>query len=440
MIFISLDTTRADHLGFYGSPNVQTPNLDRLAAESIVLDDFMTVVPTTLASHTSLFTGKYAHSHGTPRNGFVVNDQNVMLAELLRERGFATAGFIGSFALESRFNFAQGFDHYDETFERMAGEHGRQQSERSAESVTRAVIDYLDRAPAADHRFLFVHYFDAHALYEAPAPYDTLYDPRGRRELPGWRAVSEATTRRVGRRTSVADRMSRQYAAEITYMDHHIGKLVDALRERRILDESLLVITSDHGENHWDHAVSFDHGWSTYQSTIRAVGVVRLPNAEGAGTRIEALVANIDMLPTVLAYLGIAEPPGIDGAAIGLTDPPQVDPERARFCQATKPPRAETDPRWANITKARCIRQGKYKLVQIPYLNREELYDLDRDPGEQDDLLAAESQEIDSVASGLRARLEAWAASARPLPSRYDSSQQEETIERLKSLGYVEGN
>ena len=92
VIFISLDTTRADHMGFYGNRDIKTPHLDRLAAESIVFDDFMSVVPSTLASHTSLFTGKYPQSHGTPRNGFVINERNEMLPEVLHEDGFATAG------------------------------------------------------------------------------------------------------------------------------------------------------------------------------------------------------------------------------------------------------------------------------------------------------------------------------------------------------------
>ena len=121
VVLISLDTTRPDHFGFYGSPTIRTPNLDKLASESIVLDDFMTVAPTTLASHASLFTGKYPHSHGTPRNGFMVNDENVLLAELLQENGFSTAGFIGAFPLSSQFGIAQGFDHWDEEFERFQG-------------------------------------------------------------------------------------------------------------------------------------------------------------------------------------------------------------------------------------------------------------------------------------------------------------------------------
>jgi arylsulfatase A-like enzyme len=438
VVLISLDTTRADQFGFYGNTYVKTPNLDRLAAESIVLDDFMTVVPTTLASHVSLLTGKYPHTHGTPRNGFMVNERNVMLAETLRAQGFKTAGFAGSFALESRFNFAQGFEHYDESFERFVDpEH--LQNERPAESVTRAVIDWLDDAGVPDRLFLFVHYFDPHAPYEAPPPYETMYDPSGREGVPDWKTARRDGLVQPGTRSEIAERMAMQYAAEISYMDHHIGVLIDELRRREILDDALVVVTSDHGENFWEHEPVFEHGWTTYQTTMRSVGILRLPRAENAGTRIGGVAANIDILPTMLRHLRVDAPDGIDGQPIDLTASGPLD--RVRFGQATKPwKRVETDPRWTNMLKARCVRAGRYKLVQVPYAGVEQLYDLERDPGEQRDLLAAGGSDAERVAKRLRAQLESWAASADPLESRFEPSQREETIERLRSLGYLGGD
>lgn len=441
VVLISLDTTRADQLGLYGNPTVKTPRLDRLAAQSVVLDDFMTVVPTTLSAHVSLFTGKYPHTHGTPRNGFLVNEQNVMLPEILGEHGFVTAGFAGSFALEGRFNFAQGFEHYDEAFERFAGQDGRLQNERTAESVTQAVVDYLDQRGVPERLFLFVHYFDPHAPYEAPPPYDTMYDPSGREGLPDWKTVRHQGLVKPGSKDEVADRLARQYAAEISYMDHHLGRLLDELRERGILDDALLVVTSDHGENFWEHGAVFDHGWSTYQTTMRGVGIIRMPRAALAGTRIGGIAANIDIMPTVLGLLGIPVPDGIDGERIDLMRVAGRPLDRVRFGQAAKPwQEVETDPRWTNMTKTRCVRSGKYKLVQVPYAGHEELYDLEADPVEQVNLLASADAETEATARRLRDRLEAWAASARPLPSRFDPSQREETIERLRALGYLGGD
>jgi arylsulfatase A-like enzyme len=438
VILVSLDTTRPDLLGFYGNAEVRTPNLDDLASESIVLDEFMTVVPTTLASHASLFTGKYPHRHGTPRNGFMVHQANVTLAELLREQGFVTAGFAGSFALSGRFEIAQGFEHYDESFERMRGDDGALQNERSAAAVTDAVIGFLDRNGIPDHLFLFAHYFDPHAPYDPPAPYDAMYDPRGREGLPSWFELRKVCGHSISEKTDLDDRASKQYAGEISYMDHHLGRLFQTLRERGILDEALLVITSDHGENFWEHRACFDHGWTAYQTTMRAVGLLRLPGARHAGARIGQLTASVDILPTVLEYLRIPAPRDVDGKALDLANATAREADPVRFGQATKPRKeVETDPRWRNMTKARFVRRGAYKLIQTPYRGVEELYDLAEDPLERDNLLGDRDPQARKVAAELRPLLERWAASARPLPSELEPSRQQETIERLKALGYL---
>jgi arylsulfatase A-like enzyme len=438
VIVISFDTTRADHFGFMGSESVRTPNLDVVARESIVFTDFMTVVPTTLASHTSLFTGKYPHSHGTPRNGFMVNADNVMLAEIMSDAGFHTAGFTGSFALDARFDFAQGFDHYDEAFNVMVGEGGADQNQRPAAEVTDAVIAYLDDHGVPQHLFLFAHYFDPHYPYAAPAPFDAMYDPSGSAGLPPIADLFQDKTLSDSQRDAYAHRWELQYASEISYMDHHVGRLIDDLKRRGVLDDALLVITSDHGENLWDHPVQFDHGFNLYKSTVGALCVVRLPAGENGGTTVDQVMANIDILPTVVEFLGMDAPNGIDGEAVDLQGVARQTPTKARFAQATKPWRGiETDPRWTNILKSQCIRDGRYKFIWTPYQNSEALYDVVSDPGETKNVLEDPTEETRTVAERLRRELHAWRESAKPLPSRFESSQQEETIKRLKALGYI---
>ena len=437
VVLLSLDTTRADHFGFYGNTEVKTPHLDRLAAQSIVLDDYMTVVPTTLSSHVSLFSGKYPHSHGTPRNGFTVNDDNVMLAELLRDQGFATAGFVASFPLEHRFGIAQGFEHYDDRFDVLA-QQVPMQDERSAAAVTDAVIEYLDGRDEAGNLFLFAHYFDPHAPYAAPAPYDTLYDSRGGEDLPPWAEALGLC--REGGSPELFERIAAQYAGEISYMDEHIGRLLDALRERGILDEAILIVTSDHGELFTEHpdTTCFDHGWMTYQQDVRAVGMIRLPGGEKGGMRVLGTLANIDILPTLLGYLGIDLPQGVDGAVIDFEQPEAAT--GVRFSQATKPAsrKIEAGSRWRNSKKARCVRDGRYKFVQVPYARQAALYDLRQDPAEQTNLLLNPTKEARDLAEKLRAKLEAWSASANPLPSEFTATQREEVRKRLEAIGYVE--
>jgi arylsulfatase A-like enzyme len=371
----------------------------------------------------------------------MVNRDNLMLAEILKDAGFTSAGFAGSFALDSRFDFAQGFDTYDETFDVLVGEDGADENQRRAEKVTDAVIAHLDAQRTPDHLFLFVHFFDPHSPYAAPVPFRSMYDPNGEHGLPPFSEIDidehpavSPEQRRLGRHLIAL------YAGEISYMDFHIGRLFDELRQRGILDEAVLLVTSDHGESFMEHPRSFSHGYSVYQSTMHSVAVIRLPGGEGGGRRIGEPVSNIDLLPTLLHILGISPPAGIDGKAIPLGVTDDALPQHARFGQATRPrKRHETDPRWMNMLKARYIRSGRYKFIQTPYLETEEFYDLESDPGEQRNLLEGPSPETLEIAARLRAELTAWAESADPLPTQFEPSQRDETRERLKSLGYLVG-
>jgi arylsulfatase A-like enzyme len=439
VVFVSLDTARADHFGFLGNRRIRTPRLDALAGESIVFEDYMTVAPTTLASHTSLFTGLYPHHHGTPRNGFRVNGSNDMLAERLARAGFTAAGFAGSFALSDRFDFAQGFAHWDERFDVHADGDAVDTNQRSATAVTDAVIGWLDAAPLPERLFLFAHYFDPHAPYAAPPPFDTLYDPRGRSGLPTSRAWANAADLSRAEERRTARRLSLQYASEISYLDHEVGRLIDALRARGILDRALLVVTSDHGETFLERPPFFNHGHHVHGPVTRAVCLIRLPGAARAGARVRSLVASVDLLPTVLAWLGLEIPADLDGEALDLRTESDVGSPPARFAEATKPRASvETDPRWANLRKARAVREGRLKLVWTPYLGTEALYDVVADPAEQRDLLEGAAPELRSEAARLREKLVRWTESAAPLPSQPVEEGWRDTVERLRALGYLD--
>lgn len=439
VVVISLDTTRADHFGFLGNPRVKTPRLDALAAESVVFTDYMSAAPTTLASHVTLFTGMYPHHHGTPRNGFMVNGDNIMLAEILRDAGFHTAGFVGSFAMESRFDVAQGFDHYDENFSMLIGELDYlDQDQRRAAGVTDAVIEYLDASGVPERLFLFVHYFDPHRPYSPPAPFDTMYDPEGSANLPSITSVALSDSLSGDEKRYYARRHEMAYAGEISYMDHHVGRLIDDLRNREVLENALVVVTSDHGENFREHYAYYNHGYTVYQTTLRAVWMCRLPGARNGGERVDQLTASVDVLPTILDLLELKSPVGLDGQGVDLARIHREMRPRTRFGEATKPwEDVEDDPRWTNIRKARCVRQGRYKFIATPYRGTEELYDIEADPAERWNLLDLPSAETKDVARRLREELRIWTDAANPLKSGFESSQQEETLKRLKSLGYI---
>ena len=341
VIIISMDTTRADHLGCYGNQTVKTPNLDRIAAESVIFTDAMATAPTTLASHMSMMTGSYPHTHGVAANGYTIHPDNEMLAETLKEQGFSTAAFLGSFALGREFGFNAGFEVYDDQFDLLANIKDFDQDQRRAKEVTDAALEYVDGVSGDDPLFLFVHYFDAHSPFDPPAPYNEMYGSEA-----GLRA---ATLARVGD-AQVAHRvrngdtrepsmvligltremieqapgtpfgydedMAALYAGEVTYMDVHIGRLIDGLAVKGILDDALLIVTADHGETFWEHADAWNHGLFLYDTTVHVPMIVRLPPAAAATGEVSVPVSTVDIVPTVLDFLGIATGERVEGVSL----------------------------------------------------------------------------------------------------------------------------
>jgi arylsulfatase A-like enzyme len=265
-----------------------------------------------------------------------------------------------------------------------------------------------------------------------------MYDPEGARDLIPPTALKRRRDLPADVVEEAVARLEMAYASEISYADAHVARLLDELRARGILDDALVVVTSDHGECLWEHGEEFDHGWTVYQATMHGLCVMRLPGGVAGGRRVDGLVASIDVMPTILEAAGLAVPEGIDGEAIPLRPGEGSVEGRTRFGEATKPREAaETDPRWTNIRKARCIREGAHKFISTPYFGTEEMYDVFDDPREIRDLLTVEAGSEPPSAADLRGRLSKWTESASPLPSWFDSSQTEESIRRLRSLGYM---
>ncbi len=230
-----------------------------------------------------------------------------------------------------------------------------------------------------------------------------------------------------------------QYGAEISYADHHIGRLIEDLDARGLLDDAVVVVSTDHGESLWEHSEPFNHGFTVYQSVMRSLCLIRLPEAAARACRIDGVVANIDVLPTALDILGIECPEGLDGEALPLYPSQARNEARTRFGEATKPwSEPRRDGTWYNASNARCVRRGPHKFVRVPYEGKRELYNVLEDPDEWHNLLEEPSPRIAALAADLASELAAWSASADPFPSGFDPSQREETVERLRSLGYLD--
>lgn len=476
IVLVSLDTVRADHLGCYGNPRVRTPNLDALAKDGVRFDQAMTAAPTTLASHLSIFTGTYPHSHGVARNGFTVAPQNETLAEVLRAAGYRTAAFLGSFALDKRFGIDQGFEHYDQDFS-IGIDATHEQEQRRASAVTDAALDWLEKEKPGDS-FLFVHYFDAHAPYEPPPPFDSMYArPGGPKHATlndvdaavraqqkracgkeaGLQAViQKGLTRELvegadGHAQAADEDLAALYAGEVSYVDQELGRLLEGLRRDGRLENALVIVLADHGETFAEHGDFWNHGLWVHETSVHVPLIVRA-YATGAGAIaprvVTESVSTIDVLPSMCALLGLATPttaegislvPWIRGQDPVLSRGSHTEIRRERgpiFCEATQPPSVEGG-KWANDNKPKCVRWGSCKLIYAPYLGLTQFFDLSTDPGERTNL---HGMPVDCVERTFASELANWRALAKPLPSRFDPAQTLETQRKLRGLGYSEGD
>ncbi len=470
VVFISVDTLRADHLACYGHQFIKTPNIDALAEDGVLFTQCMTAVSTTLSSHTCMMTGTYPHTHGVVRNGYFVNDKNLMLAEILKHAGFVTAGFIGAVPLDTRVHFDQGFDHYDTEYTWGEGYQGGQQ--RRANEVTDAVLRWLDgrqgtereSTRAKERLFLFVHYFDPHSPYTAPAPFGGMYR-RDSRETDGGMKVIERTRDllRSGYRWSaqqdrteqpqripadiqanmeegyaLAVTLDAEYSAEVSFADHHLGRLMDGLKSRGLYDNSLVIFTSDHGETMYEHFNVFNHGQSVYETEIHVPLILHFPGGKYRGRRIPRLTSNIDLAPTILALLSSTPPEEMEGRSFAGALEGTLPPRRPVFAEATQPwniPEFNNDPVWPNRLKFHCIRTQRYKyMVRLPD-QKSAFFDLQADPIENMNLIQNSNGYDAAVLKQLQRDLLTWWKDAHPLESR--SVDAEDHLEALRSLGYV---
>jgi len=478
-----MDTTRADRIGCYGGSAAETPRLDALASEGVLFEDATSAASTTLSSHTSLMTGLYPRRHGVARNGFMVHPDNVTLAEVLGENGFHTAGVIGSFALDQVFDFDQGFLHWDQDFDIEFDPRTADQNQRVAERVTDAALAHVGRLDPAGRLFLFVHYFDVHSPYAPPEPYAGEYAVSGgkrastlgdigkqaarhqKRVFGGTRPIYDVGLHRPlveqvdGAAIGGDDELAALYDGELAYTDREIGRLLDGLDEGGFLEDCIVVLTADHGETFWEHGDFWHHGAWVYQTNVHVPFLLRLPDGRGRGRRVSAPVSGVDVFPTLLDLLGIPLPEPVSGVSLLPLVDGEPLPERLLIAEATQPTKfllngqnIEERFGWPNQAKAKSARLGRWKLIQAPYLRYEELYDLEADPEERNNLLAnppwkaepgvraslrEEDAEVARVLGELRRGMSEWIGATSPRPSAFNPEQLDEVVRRLQQLGYV---
>ena len=393
LLVITLDTVRADRLGSYGFKAARTPVMDRLAREGVRFADATSHAPITGPAHAGLLTGRYPARFGIRDNAATpIPAEAVTLAEVLKGAGYRTGGFIGAFILDRAYGFDQGFDHFDAQFSSF-DPRAKLNTERPASDVVARAMAWLETVQREEPFFAWLHLYDAHAPYNPPLPFDVAF-----RGSP--------------------------YDGEIAGVDRAIGAILTLLESQQRLDRTLVVAIGDHGESLGEHGED-THGVFLYDAVLRIPWVMRMPGKTGAGRVVEEQVRAIDLMPTVLEALGIAAPPGIDGVSLGAVIEGRGREEIPPSYAESYYPKLHYG--WSEL---RAVRVGDWKFIDAP---RKELYSLRHDPAEKAN--AAERQA--ALTSRLGAELSGIASAWSQVPERQAPMPDRETLERLKSLGYV---
>jgi arylsulfatase A-like enzyme/tetratricopeptide (TPR) repeat protein len=391
VLLVTMDTTRADRLGCYGYKRAKTPNLDNLAAKGVEFLNVYCQVPLTTPSHCSILTGTYPLYHQVRNNGaYVLSPALVTLAEVLDGKGFATAAFVSSFTVDSRFGLDQGFEIYDDKFAE-AQAFKALNSERKAEKTFEAFSRWLSKNQARTF-FCWVHFYDPHLPYDPPAPYNVEF----------------------------ADSL---YDGEIAYMDQVIGKTIEALREKGLLAKTLVILAGDHGEA-FGEKVEAGHGVFIYDGTMKVPLVFYAENHLPAGLVIKSRVRLIDLMPSVLDMLNVPVNKDVQGTSLLPYISGKKKEDLSSYIETYFP---RENYGWSELVG---LVDGDWKYIRAP---EEELYNLKADPEEIKNALGKDNK----VASEKRAKLE---DAITRFSSGIKSEKKELTAEekeKLRSLGYL---
>ena len=383
IILITLDTTRADALGVYGNGQAQTPVIDALAGNGHHFTQCYSQAPITLPSHSSILTGLIPPNHGVRNNGSYRLGEVPTLAQALRASGMRTGAFVGSAILLEEFGLGRGFDHYDDEIVHYT------ESRETGHIVTRRAESVIQRAWSwisdRDQPFFsWIHLYDPHWPYEPPSPFAEAF----------------------------ADN---PYLGELAYVDLQLGWLVDQLRRKGLFENTLIVITADHGESFGEHGEQ-SHGFFCYGATTHVPLILSQPIMGEAGQSFDHLVRSIDIAPTLLRLKGLKPKTALDGLPLWDKGP------RESYSEAMIP--------YENFY---CAPVQAYRDQQLSYYkgNAEELYDIAADPRENNNLIESDPERAARLRDGLAPLLRETGEN--------DSERQMDpsTVELLRSLGYV---
>ncbi len=418
LIIIVLDAARADHLGIYGYGRDTTPNVDEFFGDSIVFEEAYCQAPNTKASVTSLFTSQFPDTHGVIGMLVALPSEVPVLAETLETSGFRTVCFSANPFVSSEFGFERGFDEFYEIF-REVGLRANELGQVPAELLGKAAAAWFQEH-GEERFFAYLHFLEPHQPYAPPEPFRSKY--RGRR----------------GR-----ERLMAFYDGNLAYGDSVVGEVLSELERLGLLEKSLVVFLSDHGEVFGEHGW-FNHAYTVYQGAIRVPLAVRLPAACGAEPQRRSEIISItDLMPTLLDLLGAGLPATMQGRSwLGLLAGESEAEPRYAVSRSRGTDESGGLQRPEEVTYA--LTAPRYTLILGNRGKRVELYDRESDPGQRRNIASQRRQ----LAEDLHQDFEEWARGQRGRPvvlrgGRVFASEErvvemgERTRERLKALGYL---
>ena len=401
ILFFTLDTTRTDRLGCYGYDKIETPVMDELAKTGILFENAICQIPLTLPSHSSMFTGTYPFYHGVRDNGgFYLEPESITLAELLKENGMTTSAFIGAFVLDSRWGLDQGIDYYYDNFDFSKYERiALDTVQRDGGEVIEAFFEWFE-GNNQKRFFSWIHLYDPHTPYEPPEPYNTKYvnQPWG------------------------------LYDGEIAYVDELIGKVLDKLKEKDVLEKTIIVIVGDHGEMLGEHQEN-THGFFIYDAAISVPLIIHFPSSKLGGKKVSTTVQTIDIMPTLLQIIDLPTPDEVQGESL-LPLIIENNSRQERFAYSeTHYPLYHFG--WSAL---KSLQNSQYKFIKAP---RPELYDVVNDPREQYNIYTHEAKIAGQFEQRLKSLQEEM--SAEGIEEKGPQELDEDSREKLRALGYIGG-
>lgn len=384
VILITISTLRADHVSCLGYSRDTTPSFDKFAGENTLFQNAFATSGWMMPAHGSIWTSLYPSTHGATHINKRLGDEHQTLAEILNDNGFYCVGFCCGPRLDREHGFAQGFDVYDDysatlMLESLAfGNEGIVDinKQKTNDLINDAAIGWLKRST---HRpfFMFVHYYDNHWDYLPPPPYNQMYDNKYKGPIDGTGIAREPLFSNPPNERDI-EHIIALYDGEVRQTDSDLEELLETLKETGLMDSSIVFILGDHGEQFYEHGHTSHHG--LYEELIHIPMAISVPGTCSKGKIIDSLVSQIDILPTILDYLGIRVPKQCQGKSLKSLIEGNVEiVNEFIFAEYTG----------GAIPDTFMVRNSRYKLYREAE-GRLFAYDLFNDPGEQSRMLSSD--------------------------------------------------